>query len=154
MKVNDLMTTVVSTVHLDDRLALVREIFNEHKFHHILVVDSNNKLAGILSDRDLLKAISPHIGLAAETTRDIATLNKRAHQVACRNVISLPKNASLASAVKIFHQHKVTCIPIVNEQDKPVGIITTKDIIRYLYEKITPVTTKDDEFTNKASNTS
>ncbi|WP_448213894.1 CBS domain-containing protein [Colwellia sp. MEBiC06753] len=136
--VSELMTSNVITAHLDQRLEQVKAIFEEFKFHHILVVDSNDKLCGVLSDRDLLKAISHNIGSVRETAKDIATLNKRVHQVANRNPIALKSSANLAQAVKIFHEFRVTCIPIVNDENEPVGIITTKDIIKYLYDKIQP----------------
>jgi hypothetical protein len=40
-------------------------------------VDEHKNLSGVVSDRDLLRALSPYVGSAAETERDLATLNKR-----------------------------------------------------------------------------
>ncbi|RLA41541.1 MAG: hypothetical protein DRQ64_02005 [Gammaproteobacteria bacterium] len=70
------MSTVVVSVEMDDSLHVVNDIFNNTNFHHLLVLDADI-LARVISDRDLLKALSPHIGTAAETSRDAATLNKR-----------------------------------------------------------------------------
>jgi CBS domain-containing protein len=53
------MSTRAVTVTMDDSLARARELFNEHHFHHLLVVQGPILLLGIISDRDLLKAVSP-----------------------------------------------------------------------------------------------
>lgn len=54
MSIKSIMSTPVVTVKRDDNLGVVREIFINTKFHHLLVVE-NNKLYGVISDRDLLK---------------------------------------------------------------------------------------------------
>ena len=48
-------------VEPDDRVIRVRELFNEYRFHHLLVID-DRRLVGVISDRDLLKNLSPFIG--------------------------------------------------------------------------------------------
>ncbi|REL35152.1 CBS domain-containing protein [Thalassotalea euphylliae] len=141
LSVAEFMTRDVIKINLDERLNKVKEIFDQYKFHHLLVVDNNNALCGVLSDRDLFRALSPNVGLASETARDAATLNKRVHQIAARNPICLPTSASLTDVVKQLHEHQVTCMPIVDENKRPVGIVTTKDIIRLLHDKIEPSNT-------------
>jgi len=125
------MSQSIVTVQMDDSLGLVKEIFDNTRFHHLLVVESD-KLFGILSDRDLLKSLSPNIGTAAETERDAATLNKKAHQIMTRKPVSLKQNASVYDAVNIFNHHNISCIPVVDDKNKPVGIISWRDILRTL----------------------
>ena len=127
MIIEELMTTNLVNVAMDDSLAQVRELFQAHKFHHVLVVE-DNRLVGVISDRDLLKALSHKLGTAAETTRDLATLNKRAHQVMHRQLVTLSPKDSLYQAIKTFNQHKVSCIPVVNEDNKPLGILGWRDV--------------------------
>ena len=78
MKVETIMSQNSVTVEMDETLERVREIFKQHRFHHLLVV-SGPRLMGVISDRDLLKAISPYVGTFSETSHDLATLQKRAH---------------------------------------------------------------------------
>ena len=54
---------------------------------------------GVISDRDLLKALSPYIGTATETSRDVATLNKRAHQIMSRKPITIGPQAGIEGAM-------------------------------------------------------
>jgi acetoin utilization protein AcuB len=58
MSIKNVMTGKVVTVKMDDPLSAVKEIFEAQRFHHVLVVE-NGKLFGVVSDRDLLKALSP-----------------------------------------------------------------------------------------------
>lgn len=125
------MSTVIVTVEMDDSLGKVKEIFDNAKFHHLLVTDSD-KLVGVVSDRDLLKSISPSIGTAAETTRDIATLNKRVHQIMSRNPITVNKNTEIDDAINVFNNNSISCLPVINDQNYLVGIISWRDILKAL----------------------
>ena len=90
MRVEGIMTTRLVTVGFDDTLATVKGIFDAVKFRHLLVIEEG-ELQGVVSDRDLLRAVSPFIGSTVETVRDIATLNKRVHQIMTRKPITLPR---------------------------------------------------------------
>jgi len=133
MDVRSIMTARVVTVEMDDRLDVVKQIFDTLKFHHLLVVDDRKKLVGIVSDRDLLKALSPYVGSAAETARDIATLNKRVHQIMSRNPITLHPEAQVADAVQLLLNQRISCIPIVDREFKPVGILSWRDVLKSLH---------------------
>jgi acetoin utilization protein AcuB len=126
------MTSRVVTIHMDDPVGIAKEIFDAMKFHHLLVVDSDGKLAGVMSDRDLLKALSPYVGTAAENARDLATLNKRAHQIMSRNPITLPPDADIRDAIKLILSARISCVPVVDAAFKPVGILTWRDLLRSL----------------------
>lgn len=131
MSVEKIMTTSLVTVGLDDTLAELNELFARHKFHHLLVL-YKGKLAGVVSDRDVLKAMSPNLGTAAESSRDLATLRKRVHQIMQRQLVTLTKDASIYDAVALFNRERVSCIPVVDNDMHPVGIISWRDIMRAL----------------------
>lgn len=129
MLVKQIMTTPVVTVTLDDTLRVVKQIFENAKFHHLLVVEEG-KLYGVISDRDLLKSVSPFIGTLQETVHDKFTLNKKVHQIMSRKPFSLSPSADVYEAISLFNQHSISCIPIVNENGAPVGIVSWRDILR------------------------
>jgi acetoin utilization protein AcuB len=128
----DIMTARVVTVDMDDRLEVVKEIFDTMGFHHLLVTDEHKKLSGVVSDRDLLRALSPYVGSAAETARDLATLNKRVHQIMTRHPITLRPEATVAEAVQLLLAHRISCIPIVDDEFRPVGIVSWRDLLKSL----------------------
>src|ERR1700692_404115 len=112
MHVRDIMTVRVVTVEMDDPLSMVKQIFDSTKFHHLLVVNEDRKLYGVVSDRDFLRALSPYIGTNVETARDIGTLNKRVHQIMTRKPITLSPDASVEDAVELFLANRISCIPV------------------------------------------
>jgi acetoin utilization protein AcuB len=131
MKIEQIMSRGIVTVEMDDKLSVIKEIFDHLKFHHVLVVEFK-KLVGVVSDRDLLKAISPNLGSRTETTKDVASLAKRAHQIMTRKPITLHPDATLADVVNLFTSHQVSCIPIVDNDYRPVGIVSWRDALKAL----------------------
>ncbi|HRB16152.1 MAG: CBS domain-containing protein [Nitrospira sp.] len=123
------MSTRAVTVTMDDSLARARDLFNEHHFHHLLVVQGPT-LLGIISDRDLLKAVSPNIGTLSETDRDRATLNKRAHQIMSRKLITVAADTTVEAAARLLLEHRVSCLPVVTTTGHLEGIITWRDLLR------------------------
>lgn len=131
VSIKKIMSAKLVTVNLDDKLETVKEIFDNLKFHHLLVVEER-KLLGVVSDRDLLKALSPNIGSARETYQDISSLNKRVHQIMTRRPIVLQENATVDDAIHSFNTHSISCLPVVDLNFRPVGIVTWRDILKNL----------------------
>ncbi len=129
MILKQIMSSPVVTVEMDDTLNVVKEIFDHTHFHHLLVSE-NGKLMGVISDRDFFKAISPNLDTAAETTLDLATLNKKAHQIMSRKPITLGAEQDVYEAIAVFQNHRISCIPIVNNKGCAVGIVSWRDIFR------------------------
>jgi acetoin utilization protein AcuB len=129
MLVGALMSKRVVTVELDDKLSTVKEIFDHLHFHHLPVLDEG-RLFGIVSDRDLLKALSPNIGTSTEGFKDTATLNKRVHQIMSRNPITLHAQATVMDAVNVFNSKHISCIPIVDADDRLLGVLSWRDLLK------------------------
>lgn len=129
MTVESIMTKNMVTVQMDETLERIRKIFEEHRFHHLLVV-SGNRLMGVISDRDLLKSISPYVGSFSETSRDLATLQKRAHQIMTRKPISVSKEITLEKASETLLKNNISCLPVTDEDGDVVGLLTWKDLLR------------------------
>ncbi|MEO6799234.1 MAG: CBS domain-containing protein [Rhodanobacter sp.] len=129
MTVQSIMSTRLVTVELDDKLKAVKEIFDRMKFHHLLVVEEG-RLVGVVSDRDLLRALSPFIGGMMEADRDVATLNRRVHQIMTRKLITLEPQSAVADAAALFLAHDISCIPVVDKASRPVGILSWRDVLR------------------------
>ncbi|MGX9459629.1 CBS domain-containing protein [Shewanella sp. A14] len=128
IRIADIMTTRIVTIEMDDRLSLAKEIFDNVSFHHLIVVDDKNKLSGILSHRDFLRALSPNIGTAAELIRDTETLHKRVHQVMTKKPFSIAPHCDINQASRLILDHNIGCLPVL-ENNIIVGIITWKDLL-------------------------
>lgn len=135
MKINTIMTKDLISVAMDESIARVKNIIEEMDLHHILVVE-DFKLVGVISDRDLLKAISPYVDQISATERDLATLNKRAHQIMTRNPVCLLEDSTVVDAIDLFNNHTISCIPVINNEKRPVGIVSWRDIFEIIGSKI------------------
>jgi acetoin utilization protein AcuB len=129
MKVSSIMTNRVATVEMDDTLRAINNIFCQAKFHHLLVVE-NEKLIGVISDRDLLKASSPFLDTPAERPCDVARLSRKVHQIMTREPITVEANTPVAEAVAILIKKNVSCLPVVSPLGKVEGIVTWKDLLK------------------------
>lgn len=134
MRLRDIMTTRVATVGMDDTLATIQEIFEKVRFHHLLVLSEDDRVVGVISDRDLLKQLSPYLNTASEKHRDLATLKKKAHQIMSRKLVSASPLTTVKEAAMLLMEHSISCLPILGENNSLLGIVTWKDILRFFLE--------------------
>jgi acetoin utilization protein AcuB len=127
--VEQIMSRRVVTVSMDDTLAKAQALFNEFRFHHLLVVE-HERLVGVISDRDLLKASSPFTGTMNETARDLATLNKPLHQIMNRALITVDRGTSIDYAARLLIDKRISCLPIVTDDGKIEGIVSWRDLLK------------------------
>ena len=129
MTVELVMTQEIFTVRMDDSIGTMREILRTAQFHHLLVVDGR-KLVGILSDRDVLRVISPCLGTLSETTRDLAFLDRRVHQIMTRRPITVSRNTSIETAAELLIENGISCLPVTSSDGEIEGIVTWRDLLR------------------------
>ena len=130
MQVSEVMATRVVTVEMDDRLTVVKEILDCAAFRHLLVIE-NNQLQGVISDRDLLRCLSPFLGTDAEAVRDAKTINQRAHQIMTRSPITIPPNFLVRDALLLMIENNIGCLPVL-EESLIKGIFTWHDGVKAL----------------------
>lgn len=131
MAINSLMSTDLVTVDSMEKLSTIKEIFELVSFHHILVLE-NAKLVGVISDRDYFKSVGPRVGTELETDRDRQPLNKRAHQIMNRRLVTLESGATVLDVVTCFHRNKISCLPVIGHNGEPIGIISWRDVMKAL----------------------
>ena len=92
------------------------------KHIHCLVVYENEKMCGIISDRDYAHKIVAN-GLDPEQVKvgDIMT----------RNVITINRTASIADCMKIMSEHRFRHLPVAEGEDI-VGMISMTDVMRVM----------------------
>jgi len=135
MRVASIMTEKVLKVRMDDSIGTMRDIFENVEFHHLLVVEER-KLVGILSDRDILRVISPFLHTLSEKDRDLTILNKKVHQIMTRKPITVGKNTSIEEASRLLLEKNISCLPVTSPEGEIDGIVTWKDILKfYLQER-------------------
>ena len=129
MTVEDIMSREVVTVPADTALMDIRKRLHEGGFHHILVVD-DEELLGVISDRDVLRAISPFLDTYTEEHRDVQTLAQPASEVMRTELITVAPTTDIEEAASQLLDHDISSLPVVDE-GKLVGIVTTKDLLNH-----------------------
>lgn len=133
MQIAEIMKRRVATVEMDDTLEMVRDLLQAAPFHHLLVVEEGC-LVGLLSDKDLYKALSPYLESQGENQRDRDTLQRRVHQVMTRQLITATPDMSVNEATELLLHHAVSCLPVL-EQGVLCGIVTWRDLLRSCYDQ-------------------
>jgi CBS domain-containing protein len=133
MKVKDIMIKEVATLDVNDELSLANDIMRLGRIRHLPVVDGH-QLVGIISERDLFRSsLAQALGYGIRDTREMMK-NLRIKDIMVAQVITVTPETSLRDAVKMMVDHKIGCLPVV-EQDRLVGLITETDILeQYLKE--------------------
>lgn len=128
--VSSFMKTKLITIGLDTDLRHVGALFQEKPIHHLLVLDDDKKtLLGVVSDRDYLKHVSPNLGTTRYTWNDLESLDQPVHKIMSRALITLSADSTLNEVITTFKAHKISCIPIVGENQEAIGIVTWRDLL-------------------------
>ncbi len=132
MIIKDVMQTRVVTVGMDQRLFDIKDIFDNVHFHHLVVLDDDDSLVGVLTEADLLAELSPFLGKAAESQRDINTLSQRVHHVMTREPLTCQIATSIEDAGNLMLDKGVSCLPVIDKDNKLLGLVTWRDILASL----------------------
>ena len=133
--IHDIMTPSVVTVTSDTTVDRMRQLLAGVGVHHLSVWD-RGRVVGVVSDRDLLRHLSPWAGTMGETRSDAATLKKRAHQVMTRKLVSTTPDTNIVEAIGLMLDSLVSCLPVLDERGGCAGIVTWRDILRWTAERL------------------
>lgn len=130
MTVEALMTRNVVTVREDASIFEIRRRFQDGNFHHLLVTSAEGGLVGVVSDRDVLEAVSPFLDTLAEQPRDVQTLDREARDLVKRPPVTIGPDDSVKQAAGRLLEYGVSCLPVVSEEGTVKGILTSRDLLR------------------------
>ncbi len=133
MKVKDIMIKEVATLDVNDELSLANDIMRLGRIRHLPVVDGP-RLVGIISERDLFRSsLAQALGYGTKDTRDLMK-KLRIKDVMVTDVRTISSETELPEAVRLMVDHKIGCLPVV-DNDRLVGLLTETDIlVQYLKE--------------------
>ena len=103
------------TLRPQDKISRALEVMREHHISGLPITDEANKLVGILTNRDI--RFESRLSLAIE-------------KIMTRKLVTVPVGTSLEDAEKVFHEHKIEKLLVVDEGYHLKGLITYKDILK------------------------
>lgn len=129
MKVRDIMTTEVVTLEVDEELSLASDIMTLARIRHLPIVEGD-RLAGIISQRDLFKAsLDSVMGYNyGEARNHLKTVTIK--EVMIEEVITIGPDTKIHEAGQILIEKKIGCLPVI-EGDTLLGMVTETDILQF-----------------------
>jgi CBS domain-containing protein len=119
MTVSQVMEKDVQYVRLKTKGDVIASLMIEG-FGAVPVVENGRKLAGIVSEHDLLAAVDDGHQLGAVSAKDIMTANP----------YSVRPETTLGTLVHVLRASDLVRVPVVNAKEKLVGIIARRDLLR------------------------
>ena len=116
------------TVDENDQLLEAIKKLVKYSIGAIPVINSNKKLTGIISERDIVKE------LARNEDLDYSILF--VHQLMTKKVICCESDVLSDKLMELMTKNKVRHIPIVDNSNHPIGIVSIGDVVNRLIEKI------------------
>lgn len=151
--VTEVMTSEIITLDPDLKVSQAWELMLEHIVKAMPVVDAEGKVLGMLTDEDLIRRAGAKEHLSVASKLDQAILNEelailKSSPLLVRDVmtvppISLKDSDSLGAAAALMSRHAIKRLPVVDQDQKIVGVISRVDVLKQLLSvKTRPVKTK------------
>ncbi|WAA10105.1 CBS and ACT domain-containing protein [Fervidibacillus albus] len=129
MLVEEMMITDVYTLSKDDSIKTAVEGMKKRKIRHLPIVDRENSLIGIVTDRDIRSA-GPSVFCTDEQKQ---FLENPLETIMTTDVITVHPLDFVEEVAAMFYQHQIGSLPVV-KMGKLVGIITQTDVLKTFVE--------------------
>ena len=133
MKVVDVMTKDALTVTPTETIGQADELMNTNKIRQLPVVQGKD-LVGIVTDRDIRSFLSGSLLEGVEAREE--ALNTKVREIMTTEPMTLSPDDDLQEAVEIMIDEKIGGIPVVDEAEGLVGIVTYVDVLRCFLNRL------------------
>ena len=150
--VQEIMTEQVICLELQDSLDRAIEILQTKEIRHLIIIDQQENFLGLISDRDILqnlpfagkrppsppKKFREHL-FAIKPSANSYLPHLEEIMVRKSNVSNIIAGCSIIDAANILYENKISCLPVLDEQEKVEGIVTIIDLMRALIDVYRPI---------------
>jgi CBS domain-containing protein len=135
--VENMMSGKLTKINTDSSALEVAKKMSENKVSSVILTDTEDKIEGIVTERDLVRNICANDVLASKTPVISVITN-------ISSLITIPKNSSIEEAAYLMIENGVRHLGVVDDEFKKniIGIITTTDLAKYLSKKLEPIDRK------------
>lgn len=136
IELEKIMTKNVLSVGPNDMMEKVQDLFEENDFHHIPVVE-DQKVVGIISRSDydkLCHSFTLFKLKSSEKYNESIMKSLLTREVMTKHVVTLNSTDTVSRAADYFKENLFHAIPVVDQDKKLLGIITTYDLLNYAFQ--------------------
>ncbi len=128
MYVKDNMVSSPITLRPEQSVSEAVDIMDENDLHRLPVVDDDGKLVGLVTE-SVIMSNTPNNATSLSMFELNYLLNKlKISDIMIQEVITIGKDALLEEAATLMRRNDIGCLPVVDEENKLLGIITHNDI--------------------------
>jgi len=128
--VHDLMTKNVITLFEEETIPLASELLELRRIRHLPVVDEGGHLVGLVTHRDILRAQASCLGEAGSGPGG-PTYDVPVRAIMTREVWTVRPETTAVEAAALLRKHAFSCLPVVVDHHKLVGILTEADFLDF-----------------------
>ena len=132
--IKSIMTSGPLTVNLTQKLSEVRRMMVEQDIHHVPVV-SGSRLVGLLSAPDMVRLSFSAYGADERAVDAMLDHEFSIDKVMKTELVTLQDNNTVRDAAGKLREGTFHSLPVVDAEGNLVGIVTSTDLIRYLYDQ-------------------
>ena len=125
VRVSEVMTSDPMTLSSEQSFAEVVGLMANRSFRHVLVIDADKRLHGVISDRDVLRALS----------RTPDSSKTSVSEIMSRDSITTTPECAISAAVRLMLDKRINCLPVLAADGRVCGILTSTDLLK-AYEQI------------------
>jgi len=131
MFIDKSMTKNVITVSPQTAILDAKAMMAEHRIHHLPVVEADNTLVGIVTDRDIRSAWPSRVLTVEEKRSEEGRLGQlKVGDIMTANPISISPTNTLEDALLMMQETPVGAFPVVGQDHKLQGIVSKSDLLR------------------------
>lgn len=135
--VEELMNTDVISIAPGFTMDRVKDIFEKNTFHHLPVTDADDKLVGMISRLDYNRVLSCYMLFNEKKNEEYNLVTLKSllvSDIMISPVASIGPDDSIHKAATMFKENQFHALPVVDENKKLKGIITTFDLLIFAYK--------------------
>ena len=126
-----LMSCPLITIAPEAQLWQARATMSSYGVYHLLVRD-RGKIVGIVSDRDIAHRLSTATAHGLASRHDEEAMQRRVLQVATFHIVTIATTATIEDEAALILERNISALPVVNEANEFVGMVTSRDLLRGL----------------------
>ena len=131
MFIDKSMTSKVITINRDAGLDEARKRMEDNNIRHLPVVEEDNTLIGIITDRDIRSALPSVFSTCLNNPEEMQRIvGLKVGDVMTKDPITISPMNTLEDALMMMHKMHKGAFPVVDNEGKLTGIISTRDLIR------------------------
>jgi len=131
MFISKVMTRNVVTIDKDADISQAQEKMSKYLFRHLPVVDENNRLIGIVTDRDIRSILPPSHFAEENSPEEWKSPSKfKVKDIMTKNPVTISPIDTIQDALILLHKKHFGALPVVVEEQKLIGIISVRDLLR------------------------